>query len=62
MIHPIHDALEELGEAIEQITLGSIEAQVIKAAKRELVMCWNDHNPEAPLSEADSLKILEYLE
>ncbi|MFZ5497282.1 MAG: hypothetical protein ACOZE5_18320 [Verrucomicrobiota bacterium] len=48
-------ALGDLCEAIREITLGSVESAVIKAAGRELIMNWNDHNPDEPIDEAVEL-------
>lgn len=49
--HPLHTALRDLTEAIENVTLGSIEAVVIDAAKRALITNWNDHNADYPIDE-----------
>lgn len=52
----LETALQDLADAIEGITLGSIEFVVIKAAGEELIYNWNDHNRDNPINEDEELK------
>lgn len=51
MNEELNTALHDLQEAIENITLGSIEEAVIQVAGEELIANWNDHN-EVKIDEA----------
>jgi hypothetical protein len=37
-------ALDDLAEAMQSITLGSVEAVVIQEAGKALIQNWNDHH------------------
>lgn len=37
-------ALDDLAEAVQSITLGSVEAVVIQEAGKTLIQNWNDHH------------------
>lgn len=57
----LETALQDLADAIEgitlgSITLGSIEFVVIEAAGKELIYNWNDHNRDNPINEDEELK------
>ena len=49
-------AINDLGEAIRGITLGSVENVVIVAAGEELIRNWNDHNPGDEIDEEAELR------
>jgi hypothetical protein len=40
----LQTALDDLAEAIQSITLGSVEAVVIQEAGKALIQNWNDHH------------------
>ena len=40
----LQTALDDLAEAIQSITLGSVEAVVIQEAGKTLIQNWNDHH------------------
>jgi hypothetical protein len=40
----LQTALDDLAEAIQSITLGSVESVVIQEAGQTLIQNWNDHH------------------
>ena len=44
MSSDLQTALDDLAEAIQSITLGSVEAVVIQEASKALIQNWNDHH------------------
>jgi hypothetical protein len=40
----LQTALDDLAEAIQSITLGSVEVVVIQEAGKALIQNWNDHH------------------
>jgi hypothetical protein len=47
-------ALWDMVEAIENIMLGSIQANVIEEAGKAMINSWNDHNTEDPCARINT--------
>lgn len=58
MIAVLHTALTDLAEAIQGITLGSIESVVLNESGISLIRNWNDHHDDK-INEAEELKAWE---
>ena len=54
----LQTALNDLAEAIQSITLGSVEAVVIQEAGQTLIQNWNDHH-DAKIDEGLELQLWE---
>ncbi len=54
MNQSLHTALEDLAEAIQHTTLGSIESVVIHESGNSLIRNWNDHHDDK-INEASEL-------
>ncbi len=52
----LQTALSDLVEAIQGVTLGSVEYVVIVDAGKALISNWNDHNPDDPIDEVTELQ------
>ncbi len=58
MSSDLKTALDDLAEAIQSITLGSVEAVVIQEAGKALIQNWNDHH-DAKIDEGLELQLWE---
>ena len=54
----LQTALDDLAEAMQSITLGSVEAVVIQEAGKALIQNWNDHH-DIKIDEVLALQLWE---
>lgn len=54
----LQTALDDLAEAIQSITLGSVESVVIQEAGQTLIQNWNDHH-DIKIDEELALQLWE---